>query len=166
MRFQIPSALGLLAALGATPALAGQKVVALWAVGTWSVAGGTGGNVNSWDSIFALLNEDGESIFQANLIDGYKSCIHVGQDFQLGGACFGGAWYGFQCSGNQIGNPEDCEVFGPDGESLAKGSSDDATDYFGLGISESGNCKVQFELAEGIECWPNSIGFETHVVDS
>ncbi|KAL3447063.1 hypothetical protein BJX65DRAFT_308416 [Aspergillus insuetus] len=124
MRFQVPSALGLLAALGATPALAGQNVVALWAAGTWSLAGGIGGN--------------------ANLIDGYKSCIHVGRDFQLEGACFGGAWYGFQCSGNQIGTPEDCEVFGPDGESLAKGSSDDATDYFGLGISESGNCKVQF----------------------
>ncbi|CEN62447.1 hypothetical protein ASPCAL09081 [Aspergillus calidoustus] len=65
-------------ALGATPALAGQKVVALWAAGTWIVAGGIGGNVNSWDSTFALLNEDGESISQANLIDGYKSCIHVG----------------------------------------------------------------------------------------
>jgi hypothetical protein len=64
------------------------------------------------------------------------------------------------------GIPEECEVFGPDGESLAKGSSDDTTDYFGLGISESGNCKVQFELADGLECGPNSIGFETHVVDS
>lgn len=153
MRWTLPTTL-LLSALTATPALAGQEVVAVWGGSTFSTVGPSGENV--FDSGFSLVGKNGEKIYNEAYPDGYNPCIFAGQEFQLEGGCLGGAWYSFRCQANQIGVPQDCEVLGPDGYSVATGEGSDNTDFFGLGISVSGTCRVQFELWDGIECGDDS----------
>ncbi|KAJ5940801.1 hypothetical protein N7516_000969 [Penicillium verrucosum] len=149
MRFYLPATL-FLSALSAAPALAGQEVVAVWSGSTFSTASNSGEHV--WDAGFSLIDKNGEVIYNEANPDGYKPCIHMGQEFQLEGGCLGGAWYSFRCKANPISVPEECEVMGPDGKSVATGDSDSSTDYFGLGISMTGACRVNFELWEGIDC--------------
>lgn len=153
MRWTLPTTL-LLSALTATPALAGQEVVAVWSGSTFSTAGPSGENV--FVSGFSLVGKNGEKIYNEAYPDGYNPCIFAGQEFQLEGGCLGGAWYSFRCQANQIGVPQDCEVMGPDGYSVATGEGSDSTDFFGLGISISGTCRVPFELWDGIECGDDS----------
>ncbi|KAJ0413775.1 hypothetical protein BJY00DRAFT_319474 [Aspergillus carlsbadensis] len=150
MRFHLPAAL-LAAALGATPALAGQKVVAVWSSATFSTVGGQG-NTHSFASGFNLITENGEGIYGETYPDGYKPCINVGTEFKLDGGCFGGAVYSFRCNANPIGIPETCKVIGPEGNDLGRGDGSDNTDFFGLGISQEGSCRVEFELVDGIDC--------------
>ncbi|KAL4882300.1 hypothetical protein BJY04DRAFT_187653 [Aspergillus karnatakaensis] len=148
MRFNLPSLL--IAALSATPVLAGQQVLAVWSGSTFSTIGPSGEHVNTPG--FTLVREDGDTIYNEAYPDGYDPCIFMGQEFQMEGGCLGGAWYSFRCIATQIGTPTNCEVMGPDGSSIGTGESDDQTDFFGLGISITGVCRVQFELADGIDC--------------
>ncbi|KAH8432955.1 uncharacterized protein LDX57_010589 [Aspergillus melleus] len=159
MRFQLPATL-LTAALSATPALAGQKVAAVWSSSTFSTVGKTG--TNSFDGGFALLNSDKDGIYSDGAPDGHTPCTFAGTEFQLEKGCLGGAWYSFRCVANQIGVPQTCEVFGPEGQSLGKGDGSNESEFFGVGIALGGACTVEFELVDGIDCGAGVDGFKAH----
>ncbi|OQE26291.1 hypothetical protein PENSTE_c005G01247 [Penicillium steckii] len=162
MRFHLPATL-FFSALSAAPVLAGQEVVAVWTSSTFSTVGPSGSHV--WDAGFSLIGKNGEVIYNEAYPDGYKPCIHAGQEFQLEGGCLGGAWYSFRCKANPISIPEKCEVMGPDGKSVGTGDGEDSTDFFGLGISMTGGCKVKFELWDGIDCQNGSGDLVPHDTD-
>ncbi|KAJ5111417.1 hypothetical protein N7532_001952 [Penicillium argentinense] len=159
MRWQLPTTL-LLSTLSATPALAGQEVVAVWSSSTFSTSGKTG--THNFSAGFALVNQDGESIYSEAYPDGYNPCTFVGQEFQLEKGCFGGAWYSFRCQATQTGIPQQCEVRGPEGNTVGTGEGEDQTDFFGVGIAKSGACRVKFELVDGIACGADAAGFSAH----
>ncbi|KAJ5580996.1 hypothetical protein N7450_007297 [Penicillium hetheringtonii] len=87
MRLQLATTL-LLPVLSATPALAGQEVLAVWSGSTFSTVGDSGEHV--FDAGFSLIGKNGEAIYNEANPDGYKACIFAGQEFQLEGGCLGG----------------------------------------------------------------------------
>ncbi|PLB50838.1 hypothetical protein P170DRAFT_155132 [Aspergillus steynii IBT 23096] len=160
MRFHLPPTLLLTAALSATPALAGQKVAAVWSGSTFSTVGKTG--TNNFGSGFTLLNSDRDGIYNDGTPDGHIPCTFAGKEFQLEKGCLGGAWYSFRWVASQIGIPQSCEVIGPDGESVGKGDGNGDTEFFGVGIALTGACSVEFELVDGLGCGADVDGFVAH----
>lgn len=143
----------LLSALLASPSLAGQKVLATWSGTNFNTISGPGGSgTANHDGGFHLLDEDGKDIYNAKSPDGYVACAHVGQKFRLDGGCLKDAVYTFSCNAGPTGIPKDCEVLDGEGGSLGKAKAESGTDFFGLGIADGGVCKVQFELADHIDC--------------
>lgn len=142
-----------LTALEVTPSLAGQKVQAAWMGSNFNTVSGPGGSGTAGHgSGFALLDEDGKDIYNADYPDGYVACAAVGQTFKLDGGCLKDAVYSFQCKSGETGIPKTCEVLDGHGGSLGKGKGDYSTSFFGVGIADGGGCSVEFELADGVNC--------------
>ncbi|KAJ5655139.1 hypothetical protein N7507_007089 [Penicillium longicatenatum] len=152
MRLSITSIL-LPTAITVSPALAGQKVQAAWMGTNFNTVSGPGGSGTAGHaSGFALLDEDGKDIYNADYPDGYAACTAVGQNFKLDGGCLKDAVYSFKCTSSESGIPKNCEVLDGHGGSLGKGKGDYSTSFFGIGIADGGGCSVDFELADNINC--------------
>ena len=152
MNLSIASKL-LLTAFAVTPTLAGQKVQAAWMGSNFNTVSGPGGSGTAGHgSGFALLDEDGKDIYNADYPDGYVACAAVGQTFKLDGGCLTDAVYSFKCTSSESGIPKNCEVLDGHGGSLGKGKGDYSTSFFGVGIADGGGCSVELELADNIEC--------------
>ncbi|KAL4880314.1 hypothetical protein BJY04DRAFT_219308 [Aspergillus karnatakaensis] len=134
------------------PAHAGQKVKAVWSTGSFNTVNGAQG-VSGHSKGFHLLTSEGKDIYNAAYPDGYSPCATGdGRTFRLDGGCLKDAAYEFNCKLPMGGQVDSCEVFNGHGGSLGSADAEQETEFFGLGISMSGKCAVDFELAEGVQC--------------
>ncbi|KAL2815045.1 ankyrin repeat-containing domain protein [Aspergillus cavernicola] len=112
---------------GAMPVSA-ETLRAIWSSGSFStISGPGGGNGHGYDSGFAILNENGDAVYDKGELRLEKRlCWDTPRKFH-------------------------CEVWDGDGNSLGKSEGKTETNFIGIAIGQDSTCVVEFE-ADGEGC--------------
>ncbi|KAL4884078.1 hypothetical protein BJY04DRAFT_215954 [Aspergillus karnatakaensis] len=162
----MPSLQYICLALLATAPLASyaEKVRVVWSMGDFSTISGPSGNEHGHYKGFAIVNEDGDAIYDQAYPDDHAACYNTGdgREFTIEGDCWDTSRT-FKCKGAFSGHPETCEVLDGDGNSLGKSEGKTDTTFIGIAIGMDGSCVVEFET-DGDGCPIDDGNGPLHVV--
>ncbi|KAL4938331.1 hypothetical protein BDV06DRAFT_226099 [Aspergillus oleicola] len=95
-----------------TATVSAERLKVVWSSGGFStISGPAGGNTNKHYSGFAILNEDGDTVYDQPYPDNHAPCYNTGDGRTL--TIEGDYWdtpRKFQCLADFAGDPESCEV--------------------------------------------------------
>ncbi|BCS20294.1 uncharacterized protein APUU_20726S [Aspergillus puulaauensis] len=135
----------LLAATTATVSAEHLKVV--FSAGDFStISGPAGGNTNGHYAGFAIINDNGDAIYNDGTPDDHSPCYNTGdgREFTIEGDCWSSPRT-FKCKADFAGHPDTCEVKDADGNSLGTGKGETDTTFIGISIGQDSSCVVEFE---------------------
>lgn len=136
-----------------------QTINVIWSTGDFSTLSGPGGtNQIGHSTGFVLTDLDGNTIYSNEYPNDYRPCALEGHTFTLTDGCFGDVEYKFRCA-SKNGTPQSCEVLDSGDHVIASGEGDRDTDFFGIGIAQTGYCGTSFTMHKDLHCEPGSTGF-------
>lgn len=131
-----------------------ERLRVVWSAGSFSAMAGPkgAGGGSGYKTGFAIINEDGEAIYDEDYPYDYAPCFqNDGRDFEIVGECWDSYSFMFHCVADFGGNPESCAVKDWEGNVLAEGESGSGTDFKGISINTGGACVAEFE-SDGPGC--------------
>lgn len=150
---KILAALSALVVLAATVVHAEQTINVIFSSGEFSTLSGPSGlgNEASHSAGFALIDQDGKTIYEAPYPDDYRPCFSDGRTFSVDMPCFAEPRT-FYCKSDFGGKPEHCSVAGAAGNLIMEADGDSETTFIGIAIAIDGKCAVQFSFLPGEVC--------------
>ncbi|KAL4920554.1 hypothetical protein BDW62DRAFT_215845 [Aspergillus aurantiobrunneus] len=154
----------LMAATIATVSAEHLKVV--FSSGGFSTVSGTAGGEGTQYSGFAIINDNGEAIYDEDYPGDHSPCFNTGggRVFTIEGDCWSTPRT-FHCLSDGGGNPKNCEVSNGDGNSLGSGDGQTDTTFIGISIGQDSACVVEFD-SDGDGCPVDGGNGPLHVTSS
>lgn len=137
-----------------------QAINVVWSQSDFStIAGPNGGNEYGHSSGFALLDEDGKTIWTSDYPDDHSPCYNTdgGRTFTLSADCMGS--YQFHCEADFGGDPKHCAVLDTSGREINSADGDTDTNFIGIALSTDSQCGTNFILEPNKHCDPDASGF-------
>ncbi|KAL4962419.1 uncharacterized protein BDV14DRAFT_210579 [Aspergillus stella-maris] len=130
-----------------TPLVLAEHLKVVFSSGSFStISGPAGGNTNGHYSGFAIVNDNGDAIYDNGFPDDHSPCYNTGdgRTFTIEGDCWSTPRT-FHCLADFGGNPESCEVRDGDGNVLGSGDGQSDTTFIGISIGTDASCVVEFD---------------------
>lgn len=111
-----------------------------------TISGPAGGNTNGHYSGFAIVNDNGDAIYDNGFPDDHSPCYNTdgGRTFTIEGDCWSSPRT-FHCEADFGGHPDNCEVKDGDGNSLGTGKGQTDTTFIGISIGQDASCVIEFD---------------------
>ncbi|KAI8181005.1 hypothetical protein KHU50_002738 [Colletotrichum sp. SAR 10_65] len=139
--------------LGLSATAYAEHLRVVWSSGSFSTISGPGaGSQSGHYSGFAIINDNGEAIYDDSTPSDHSPCYNTGngRTFTIEGSCWNTPRV-FHCKSDFGGIPETCDVSTKDGNELGSGTQQKDTEFIGISIGIDGSCVVEFD-SDGPGC--------------